>query len=985
MKNLINHCIQIHGAKKLAFLRGPDYHQSAQARFEGYCDALKEAGLVNLTGQKGLDNTFQSQLITDHFYWGAGDAAAAQLFEGRSLVPGHDFDTLAGSSDLMVLGAINYFAKHGYHVPSDYQAIGFNNSLESRVAESPLSTVHLPYAEMTKESFKILLGMMNTKKHKPVKDILLNSEVIIRESCGCSEHNRSKEKVQRLHEPVRQSSGNAEEIIAKMTKDYLKLDTSIIKSNVLPLVHSLLNKDKEYIFPLFEKSVICFLDMGGEIENLLRLLADIGIAGLNLPEKVKSLEPLLYQSIFKIREQLTLRDSYEKERCNTVLNSLKCDLLGTRDRYSLLHNLARHLPKIGINTAAIILYGDEKTSIFTGGFSSEGMNTIKEQRFPARLLVPPSLRSQFDNGIFLVQPLFIENQSLGYFIHNVSINDGVICEELRSSVSYALKGIFLLEETVRAKKNAEQAERAKTEFLQTLENGLYDPLQGIMEKLEAIEKKAGAGLHEDIKKLKEYVSSKEAEAGSLMDFTLARIDELSLQKTIFDIDELLPKIGRFPLLLGDTARLAQCFSLIREQYTIDYSASLTYGGLFITFRGVNKNGKAGKMGRAEKAMQFSLLLAERIILMHGGDFSLYQDHCTVTLPWTTLTGQEISKNTVSSQDQVLVLSDPAFLPVNFFTLTQIRDPEKALTGKTAFITWNAANADPEELVKVASLSRRSDFSYTPFLCYGLPAGTGGSIGSASSIIDAVEFALKSPRKGAILFIGSREHWGGDPDQFLAGEGENRLEKIRIDSMSGYNETVGEIAPLLILFNTLDLAAAAEVRRHPLTVMVPVIMISERIDSVPDVTALSQYSRLLICHRAAISSPEFQARIQALIGGDEILPPHTGVLVKKAILYFGQHAESHISRWKLADSVNVSEDYLTRIFHREMGLSLWDYLNRYRIFLAAEMLRKTDNTIQDIACRTGFNDQAYFCRVFKKIYGVPPGHLRKHQIEGQGRQ
>jgi transcriptional regulator GlxA family with amidase domain len=117
-------------------------------------------------------------------------------------------------------------------------------------------------------------------------------------------------------------------------------------------------------------------------------------------------------------------------------------------------------------------------------------------------------------------------------------------------------------------------------------------------------------------------------------------------------------------------------------------------------------------------------------------------------------------------------------------------------------------------------------------------------------------------------------------------------------------------------------------------------------------------------------------MQALIVGDEILPPHTGILVKKALLYFGQHAGSPISRWKMADSVNVSEDYLSRIFHKEMGLSLWDYLNRYRIFLAAELLRQTDYTIQDIALKTGFQDQAYFSRVFKKIYGLPPGHLRK---------
>jgi AraC-like DNA-binding protein len=195
-------------------------------------------------------------------------------------------------------------------------------------------------------------------------------------------------------------------------------------------------------------------------------------------------------------------------------------------------------------------------------------------------------------------------------------------------------------------------------------------------------------------------------------------------------------------------------------------------------------------------------------------------------------------------------------------------------------------------------------------------------------------------------------------------------------MTTFNETVEEIKPLLIVFNSLSIAGAAAVRRHPLTMMVPIVMISDRIDNTAEVMTISQHSRLIICHRAIVLSPEFQTRVQAMIGGAEILPPHTGVIVKKAILYFGQHAMAHISRWKLADAVNVSEDYLTRIFHREMGLPLWDYLNRYRVFLAAELLRQTDDSILDVANKSGFQDQAYFCRVFKKFYGVPPGQLRK---------
>jgi AraC-like DNA-binding protein len=900
----------------------------------------------------------------------------------------------------MTLGAVRYFAKQGYHVPRDYHATGFNNSAESRISECPLSTVRFPYTELADESFRILLRLLSRKKHNPDEDVLLNTELIIRESCGCVNFHGTGERPLRGHyrESPFSGPGSGEEGLIKMAWDYLRLDPADMKALVLPVIHALFHEEPEQFFSLFEKALIRFFHSGRESESLLKLIADAEAAGFIPPKKYHRLEPVLYRLIFQIREQLTAQVRYENEQWNTALNSLKCDLLGTRDRYSLVRSLARHLPKIGISTAAIVLYADEKTSICVGSFSSEGISPQREKHFPARLLVPANLKGQYADGVFMVQPLFIENQSLGYFVHNVPISNGLILEELRSAVSYALKGIALLEETVKAKRIAEQTERAKAEFLRILEEGLHDPLQGVADRLELLEQKlAESPKSVDVKKevaeLKYFVSSREAEADSLMELTLSRIDNLPLRRTVFDIADLLPGIGTFPLISGDAAYLAQCFSLVRENYggrnaaDSGYSAALSYGGLSITFRGT----KQGQRGHLEMAQQFGLLLAERIVLMHGGDFSPENGHCVITLPWTTLSGQAPSKRPVNSQDYILMLSDPAFLPANFFTLPRIKDVEKAPSGRIAFVVWNAAGASPEELVKVVSLRRKSEFAHVPFLCYGGEPGArenGNAPPSASSLIDAVEFALKSPKKGAILFIGPREHDDKSLEQLVPAEGavksgaaeaaekEISLEKIHIDSMTAFNETVGEISPSLIIFNTLNTAGAAAVRQHPLTVMVPIIMISDRIDNAGDVMTLGQYSRLIICHKAAALSAEFKARVAALIGGDEILPPHTGLLVKKAILYFGQHAESHVFRWKLADSVNVSEDYLSRIFHREMGLSLWDYLNRCRIFLAVELLRQTDDPIQDIAGRTGFQDQAYFCRVFKKIYGVSPGQIRK---------
>ena len=967
MKTLVTHCIRQHGASKIAFLRGPDFHPGARMRFEGYRDALMEAGIISV---KDVRNETPLPLATDPFDWEAGYSAAEQLLRSRSLVPGRDFDTLVGSSDMMTLDATDYFARHGYHIPTDYHAIGFNNSEESRVAECPLSTVQYPDERMAEETVGIILRMLDGKTADQIADVLLDTEVIIRESCGCP--NPYALPSNESGEAVPPAPDGEREMLKNLAKERLRVYPSIMVTVASPVIDALYGDGLDSFYPLFEEALVSFFGRDGETESLLRFIDDVRTWDLDVSVKIRKMEAALYRCILKVREQFAVRSGFEKDRLNRILNSLKCDLLGANDRFSFIQTLAWHLPRMGVNTAAVVLYENEKTSIFVGGFFPEGTSSVREQRFPSRLMVPDGLRERFAEGIFMVQPLFIESQSLGYIVHDFSVSDGVILEELRFSVSYGLKGVLLAEETTRVKRVVERTEEAKVEFLNILEDGLS-------------------------------ASVSTNEAGSMMDFVLTRTDGIFLRKTVFDIEELLPNIGRFPLLLGDPARLVQCFSLIREKYpppppaaeystTVGYSVEMAYEGLAVTFWGTPPSkaseegqGHGGKFdhvtGRLEKVRQFSLLLAERIILMHGGDLIIHEDRCTVILPWTTLTGHEPFGNAVSSMDHVLVLSGPDSLPSGFFDLPQVYDAEKARPGSIAFIAWNAATGGTGDLVKIAGLRHRDEFAGIPFLCYGMPAGAREIAGPASSLIDLVEFALSPLKKGNILFVGSREYWAEKMELFSPPGGERGNEnchgKIRIDSMSSFNDAVSEVSPLLIIFDRLDITAAAAVRRHPLTVTVPIIMIDDKIDSQADVLALSRYPRLIICHRAILSSPDFLKRVRDLTEGGEILPQHTGILVKKTILYFDQNAGSYISRWKLADTVNVSEDYLSRIFHREMGLPLWDYLNRLRIFLAAELLLQTDDSIQAVALRTGFQDQSYFCRIFKKIYGVPPGQFRRH--------
>ena len=82
---------------------------------------------------------------------------------------------------------------------------------------------------------------------------------------------------------------------------------------------------------------------------------------------------------------------------------------------------------------------------------------------------------------------------------------------------------------------------------------------------------------------------------------------------------------------------------------------------------------------------------------------------------------------------------------------------------------------------------------------------------------------------------------------------------------------------------------------------------------------------------------------------------------------------------MASYLNTSEDYLSRIFHTQMGISLWNYLARLRVQHAIGLLYSTGAGLAEIADLTGFQDEAYFCRVFKRIAGATPGYFRSRSF------
>ncbi len=79
---------------------------------------------------------------------------------------------------------------------------------------------------------------------------------------------------------------------------------------------------------------------------------------------------------------------------------------------------------------------------------------------------------------------------------------------------------------------------------------------------------------------------------------------------------------------------------------------------------------------------------------------------------------------------------------------------------------------------------------------------------------------------------------------------------------------------------------------------------------------------------------------------------------------------------VADVLNISPSYLTRIFNRKLSISPMRYINEVKVSSAKEMLRTGNLTVKEIAARLHFSDPLYFSRVFSQLEGLSPREYRK---------
>lgn len=165
----VEHLIEVHGRRRIVFMRGPAHQEDAYWREVGYKAALAAHGIP-----------FDERIVLQ----GDFEQEVAYASLSRFLRNGHpDFDAVFAGDDDSAIGVLQALKEAGLRVPEDVSVIGFDDLRLTPFLSPPLTTVRAPTEEVGRSAAEQLFRLIN---HQPVEEtILLPTEIVYRRSCGC--------------------------------------------------------------------------------------------------------------------------------------------------------------------------------------------------------------------------------------------------------------------------------------------------------------------------------------------------------------------------------------------------------------------------------------------------------------------------------------------------------------------------------------------------------------------------------------------------------------------------------------------------------------------------------------------------------------------------------------------------------------------------------------------------------------------------------
>ena len=206
-KKIVDHLIEVHGKRDIAFLTGKAWHPHSKIRLQAYRDSLTQHGIeVN-----------ENRIFYGDFWYTSGESLADSLTAKDNTLP----EAVAFANDHMALGFAKRMDELGIRVPEDIAIVGFDSNTDGKHAPVPLTSVPIPAVLEGRNSAHYADALINGHEFVPLED---DPEIFIGGTCGCGCDSAKEEY-------YRRDRWDTELSLGTMFSPYNYMDDDLIAQN----------------------------------------------------------------------------------------------------------------------------------------------------------------------------------------------------------------------------------------------------------------------------------------------------------------------------------------------------------------------------------------------------------------------------------------------------------------------------------------------------------------------------------------------------------------------------------------------------------------------------------------------------------------------------------------------------------------------------------------------------------------------------------
>jgi DNA-binding LacI/PurR family transcriptional regulator len=452
MVEVTSHLTKEHGARRVAFIRGPRASPEAEARYEAVSSTLGESGL-------SLDDRF----VADGDYTRSSGARAVCTLLDERRINVSTIDAIIAANDSMALGALDELLRRGVAVPDSLALVGFDDTDAGRLVHPALTTVHQPVEELGAKGVDALLGLRSgIAPSSPA----LATRLVVRQSCGCS-----PEDVKLW--PERKSSAQEQELAPSLEAALVGrrqvLLVELLRAARGTLTGAGLGWEALLVEALYAEARGT---ARGALPRALDQLARRVIRGNGELGLLQDLVTTLRTNVLPcVRSDPAARDRVEDAlhaaRLLAAAHLTRRAVERASDYGNRLHKLARaaefhmlsegdslsklaaaHLPALGVEACVVAAFAEPGQSDgpcqMILGF--DGPRVFHDRvRFPATSLVPPGTIDLQGRSV-VVMPIVFGAETLGFGVFACGSSHGLVYEQLREVFGTVVKGGLLARE-----------------------------------------------------------------------------------------------------------------------------------------------------------------------------------------------------------------------------------------------------------------------------------------------------------------------------------------------------------------------------------------------------------------------------------------------------------------------------------------------------------------------------------------------------------